>query len=69
VGGGISANVIWVKKYLKGSKKGGNARQKGIKGKEKGKKEKEREKEKIRSKKVKQVQNREELRQIRHNRS
>jgi hypothetical protein len=42
LGGGISADVIWGKKYEKATRKRGNVKQKGRKGKEKGKKKEER---------------------------
>jgi hypothetical protein len=58
-GGGISANVIWGKKTWKGEeKKGENVKEKGRTGKENEKKG---------SKRVKLLQNREELRQKGHN--
>jgi hypothetical protein len=59
---GISADVVWEKKYEKGKRKGGKCKRKMKKGR--------RNKEKMGSKKViKKMQNREELRQKGHDRS
>jgi hypothetical protein len=61
-GGGISADVIWGKKYENAkNKKGENLKEKGRKGEEKGRKGKENEKRG--GKRVKSMQNMEELRQ------
>jgi hypothetical protein len=61
-GGGISAHVIWGKKYENAkNKKGENVKEKGRKGEEKGRKGKENDKRG--GKRVKSLQNMEELRQ------
>jgi hypothetical protein len=61
--GEILASVIWGKKYEQGKRK------KGVNARKEGKRKKEKEKEKIRSKRVKKVQNKEELMQKGHDRS
>jgi hypothetical protein len=72
-GGGISADVIWGKKYEKGKRKRGKCKRKRKKGKKKEerkeKRRKGKENEKRGRKGVKEMQNREEFRQKGHDRS
>jgi hypothetical protein len=50
LGGGISAEAIWGKKYEKGMRKRGKTRQKGLKGKEKEKRSKKKINKKLKGK-------------------